>query len=326
MQLGIQFVHNHCAAFLQCYHQNRQGCNHLLGSIRFRFKGKLIDFAIDRSLREQVLAILIIAITGQINTYIIQCMNQAFLSRLTLGHQHNVFCSGVCVALCNTGFKPILHFCNHRNIIIDCQKRKVRHLRIDIQIDARLTDARAQFNLLTVSLKNQARLLAAKSAPQQRLKNNFFLERNIILVLLLAYTEKHLKNRRLIYRVFIQHKGSHTAALLENHWLPILLQCMNRLHNKVNQAKECLKQICLTATIRAIDRADRKQIFRFLLPNQGILKLRNCHCTEIKCRFILIRLKILKRKLAKHSFNSFLLLVYLIFNFYSSILENFILI
>ena len=33
-------------------------------------------------------------------------MNQAFLCRLTLGHQHNVFCSGVCVALCNTGFKP----------------------------------------------------------------------------------------------------------------------------------------------------------------------------------------------------------------------------
>ena len=84
---------------------------------------------------------------------------------------------------------------------------------------------------------------------------------------------------------------------------------MNRLYDKVNQAKECLKQICLTATIRAIDRADRKQIFRFLLPNQGILKLRNCHCTEIKCRFILIRLKILKRKLAKHSFNSFLLLL-----------------
>ena len=236
-------------------------------------------------------------------------MNQAFLGRFILGHQHNVFRSRVCVALCNTGFKPILHFCNHRDIVVDCQKRKIRHLWVDVQVDARLTDARAQFNLLTVSLKNQARLLAAKSAPQQRLKNNFFLERNIILVLLLAYTEKNLKNRRFIRRTFIQHKGSHTAALLENHWLSILLQCMNRLHNKVNQAKECLKQIRLTATIRAIDRADRKQIFRFLLPNQGILKLRNCHCTEIKCRFILIRLKILKRKLAKHSFNSFLLLL-----------------
>ena len=258
MQLGIQFVHNHCAAFLQCYHQNRQGCNHFLGSIRLCFKGKLVDLAVDRSLREQVLAIFIIAITGQINTYIIQCMNQAFLSRLTLGHQHNVFCSGVCVALCNTGFKPILHFCNHRDIVVDRQKRKVRHLRIDIQIDARLTDARAQFNLLTVSLKNQARLLAAKCAPQQRLKNNFFLERNIILVLLLAYTEEHLKNRRFIRRTFIQHKGSRTAALLENHWLPILLQCMNRLHNKVNQAKECLKQIRLTATIGAVDCTDRK--------------------------------------------------------------------
>ena len=309
MQLGIQFVHNDCAAFLQCYHQNRQGCNHLLGSIRFRFKGKLIDLSIDRSLRKQVLAILIIAITGQINAYIIQRINQAFLGCFILGHQHNVFCSGVRVALRNTGFKPILHFCNHRNIIIDCQKRKVRHLRIDIQIDARLTDARAQFNLLTVSLKNQARLLAAKSAPQQRLKNNFFLERNIILVLLLAYTEKHLKNRRLIYRVFIQHKRSHTAALLEDHRLSILLQRMNRLYDKVNQAKECLKQICLAATIWAVDCTDRKQVFRFLLPNQGVLKLRNRHCAEIECSFILIRLKILKRKLAKHSFNSFLLLL-----------------
>ena len=253
-------------------------------------------------------------------------MNQAFLGRFILGHQHNVFRSRVCVALRNARFKPILHFCNHRDIIVDCQKRKIRHLRVDVQIDARLTDACTQFNFLTISLKNQTCLLAAQCAPQEGLKDNFFLERNVILVFLLAYTEEHLKNRRLICRAFIQHKGSHTAALLENHWLPILLQCMNRLHNKVNQAKECLKQICLTATIRAVDCTDRKQVFRFLLPNQGILKLRNCHCTEIKCRFILIRLKILKRKLAKHSFNSFLLLVYLIFNFYSSILENFILI
>ena len=309
MQLGIQFVHNHCAAFLQCYHQNRQGCDHFLGSIRLCFKGKLVDLAVDRSLREQVLAIFIIAITGQINPHIIQCMNQAFLSRLTLGHQHNVFCSGVCVALCNTGFKPILYFCNHRNIVVDCQKRKIRHLRVDVQIDARLTDTRAQFNLLTISLKNQTCLLAAQCTPQEGLKDNFFLERNVILVFLLAYTEEHLKNRRLIYRVFIQHKGSHTAALLENHRLSVFLQRMNRLHNKVNQAKECLKQIRLPTTIRAVDRTDRKQIFRFLLPNQSILKLWNCHRTKIKCGFILIRLKILKRKLAKHSFNSFLLLL-----------------
>ena len=234
MQLGIQLVHNHCAAFLQRYHQNRQSCNHFLGSIRLRFKGKLIDLAIDCSLREQVLAILIIAIARQINTYIIQCMNQAFLSRLILGHQHNVFCSGVRIALCNTGFKPILYFCNHRNIVVDCQKRKIRHLRVDVQIDARLTDTRAQFNLLTISLKNQTCLLAAQCTPQEGLKDNFFLERNVILVFLLAYTEEHLKNRRLIYRVFIQHKGSHTAALLENHRLSVFLQRMNRLHNKVN--------------------------------------------------------------------------------------------
>ena len=63
MQLGIQLVHNHCASFLQCYHQNRQGCNHFLSSIRLCFKGKLIDLSIDRSLRKQVLAILIITIT-----------------------------------------------------------------------------------------------------------------------------------------------------------------------------------------------------------------------------------------------------------------------
>ena len=131
-----------------------QGCNHFLGSIRLCFKGKLVDLAVDRSLREQVLAIFIIAITGQINTYIIQCMNQAFLSRLTLGHQHNVFCSGVCVALCNTGFKPILHFCNHRDIVVDCQKRKIRHLRVDVQVDACLIDTCTQFNLLAVSFKN----------------------------------------------------------------------------------------------------------------------------------------------------------------------------
>ena len=309
MQLGIQFVHNHCAAFLQCYHQNRQGCNHFLGSIRLCFKGKLVDLAVDRSLREQVLAVFIIAITGQINPHIIQCMNQAFLSRLTLGHQHNVFCSGVCVALCNTGFKPILHFCNHRDIVVDCQKRKIRHLRVDVQVDACLIDTCTQFNLLAVSFKNQSCLLTTKCTPQKRLKDNFFLERNVILVFLLAYTEEHLKNRRLICRAFIQHKGSYTAALLEDHRLSILLQRMDWLHDKVNQAKECLKQICLTATIRAIDRADRKQIFRFLLPDQCILKLRNCHCTEIECGFILIRLKILKRKLAKHSFNSFLLLL-----------------
>ena len=71
MQLGIQFVHNDCAAFLQCYHQNRQTCYHLLGSIRLRFKGKLVNFAIDRPLREQVLAILIIAIARQIDAHII---------------------------------------------------------------------------------------------------------------------------------------------------------------------------------------------------------------------------------------------------------------
>ena len=176
MQLGIQFVHNHCAAFLQCYHQNRQGCNHFLSSIRLCFKGKLIDLAIDRSLRKQMLAVLIIAIAGQINAYIIQCMNQAFLGCFILGHQHNIFRSGVRIALRNTGFKPILQFCNHRDIVIDRQKRKIRHLRVDIQIDARLTDTRTQFNLLTISLKNQTRLLAPKSAPQQRLKNNFFLE------------------------------------------------------------------------------------------------------------------------------------------------------
>ena len=223
MQLCIQFIHNHCAAFLQCYHQNRQGCDHFLGSIRLRFKGKLVDLAVDRSLREQVLAIFIIAIAGQINTYIIQCMNQAFLSRLTLGHQHNVFCSGVRVALRNTGFKPILHFCNHRDIVVDRQKRKIRHLRVDVQVDARLTDTCTQFNLLTISLKNQTRLLATKSAPQKRLKDNFFLERNVILVLLLTYTEEHLKNRRFIRRAFVQHKRRHTAALLKNHRLSILL-------------------------------------------------------------------------------------------------------
>lgn len=51
--------------------------------IRLCFKGKLVDLAVDRSLREQVLAILIIAITGQINAYIIQRMNQAFLGTAT---------------------------------------------------------------------------------------------------------------------------------------------------------------------------------------------------------------------------------------------------
>ena len=64
MQLGIQFVHNHWAAFLQCYHQNRQSCYHLLGSIRLRFKWKFIDLAVDRSLREQVLAIFIMFAMG----------------------------------------------------------------------------------------------------------------------------------------------------------------------------------------------------------------------------------------------------------------------
>ena len=176
MQLGIQLVHNYRAAFLQCYHQNRQSRNHLLGAIRLCFKGKLIDLAIDRSLREQVLAIFIITIAGQINAYIIQRMNQAFLGRFILGHQHNVFRSGIRVTLRNTGFKPILHFCNHRDIVIDCQKRKIRHLRIDVQVDACLADARAQSNLLSVSLKNQACLLAAKSAPQKGFKDNFFLE------------------------------------------------------------------------------------------------------------------------------------------------------
>ena len=66
-------------------------------------------------------------------------------------------------------------------------------------------------------------MLDESSANEPTIFQVFFLERNVILVFLLVYTEEHLKNRRFIRRTFIQHKGSHTAALLENHRLSILL-------------------------------------------------------------------------------------------------------
>ena len=70
-----------------------------------------------------------------------------------------MFHYGICIAADNAAFKPCNNIADDRNVIVNGQERKIRHLRVNVGVQAFFINRIAKGNAVSLTFKNHGSFL-----------------------------------------------------------------------------------------------------------------------------------------------------------------------